>query len=613
MENLGKVAEIQQDGSPLQLGVQGQYDGKSFQIVGRIQLKYGDGFWNEWHLFYSNGESGWLGEAMGEYFICAAKDTGGGLPSQTQLSLGEPLTLDGETFVVTGQTSNQLSAYEGELPFLVERTQPFQAFDLRSASGRAATIDYADQPPTLFLGEYQPFQAFNFTGLRVEGEPPNSEIGARLPAGAAALEKFNCPTCGAPHTVDGGVRTKVLVCEYCGSGVDVSDSSLKVIWQEEQMREELQAGTEIGLGSVAKVFGLEYKMIGYVKKSVTYEGIKYPWTEYLLYNRTSGYLWMVESDGHYTLMVHTDRLPTRSNGNPVSRPGPETITYEGENYRHFQSSTATVDAVAGEFYWRVRRGESATNYDYVCPPHTLSMEASPTGFVWSQGVYKTEDEIKEMFGLDKKLRTPVGVAPPQPNPHVEPAKSVWRTFWTITLVAFALLLTGIASGSAGTPFRTKGEQYETYRPNPQKESEEFKISGHGNVAFDFQARLSQRWMFIKAELVNVQTKKVYKAGATLESFGSKGRNKKVVRLSGVPKGRYKLRWDVVSGTKSKTPDTADTKKKSEKISYSIKLKRGARVWGWFWMMVFILLPIPLMMTSRRSGFETRRWYNSDYG
>ena len=43
VENLGKVAEIQQDGSPLQLGVQGEYGGKSFEIVGRIQLTYGDG------------------------------------------------------------------------------------------------------------------------------------------------------------------------------------------------------------------------------------------------------------------------------------------------------------------------------------------------------------------------------------------------------------------------------------------------------------------------------------------------------------------------------------------------------------------------------------------
>ena len=613
LENLGKVAELQQDGSPLQVGTHGEYGGKAFQIVGRIQLKYKDGFWNEWHLYYSNGESGWLGEAMGEYFVCAQRNAGQSLPPAGHMRLGTSLGLGGDTYCVTGSTANQVTAYEGELPFLVETNQPFATFDLRTASGKAATIDYSDSPPTLFIGEFKEFQDFNFSGLRQEGQMPEPGSGMRVPAAAAGVDKFNCPTCGAPHSVDGGVRSKMLVCEYCGSAVDISNSSLNVIWQEEQMRADLQGGTEIGLGSVATIEGREYKMIGYVKKSVTYEGVKYPWTEYLLYSRTNGYRWLVESDGHYTLMGSTDRLPTRFNGAPVDSPNPETVKFEGKDFRHFQTSKAVVDAVAGEFYWRVKRGDSATNFDYVCPPEILSMEASQSSFVWSKGEYKTEDDIREMFGLPERLKARIGVAPPQPNPHLSPSKSIWRTFKACALVGFLLLGSGILSGSSGVICSTKAQTYKTYRANPAQTSEAFELKGHGNVAFKFLGRPYNRWMFVKAELINQKTKKVYHAGATLERFYNKGDIKKTVRVSGIPNGTYKMRWNVESGTTSKTPDKADAKKETKNVGYSITVRRGGRVWGWFFWMIILLLPIPVIMSAKKSSFETRRWYNSDYG
>ena len=61
IENLGKVAQLHQDGSVLQVGTQGQFQRVAFSIVGRIQLKYDSGFWNEWFMTFQDGKSGWLG------------------------------------------------------------------------------------------------------------------------------------------------------------------------------------------------------------------------------------------------------------------------------------------------------------------------------------------------------------------------------------------------------------------------------------------------------------------------------------------------------------------------------------------------------------------------
>lgn len=612
VENLGKVAELQQDGSPLKLGVHGEYGGKNFQIIGRIQLAYGDGYWNEWHLMYSNGKSGWIGEAMGEYFV--SEESRSAVPAESQVMAGQVLSLSGQEYAVTGITRNRVSSYEGELPFLVDTTEEFTTYDLRTVDGKAATLDYSGDQPTLFEGEFQPFQSFKFTGLRQQGDPPDPELGMRVQATAGSVDRFNCPTCGAPHSVNGGARSKVLVCEFCGSAVDISGSSISVIWQEERMRQNLQGGSVIPLGTEAELDGIRFTVIGYLKKSVTYEGVVYPWTEYLLSNFTNGYRWLVESDGHYTLMETIFEVPRAAGGGPVGRPSKESVVYQGRTFKHFQTSTARVDAVAGEFYWRVKVGEAAANFDYVSPPYTLSAESSHTGFVWARGEYKQSEEIRALFGLQTHMPAPVGVAPGQPNPYIEESKTVWKTFWAASLVGLFLLMFGVLSGSSGELYKTPNLSYETFRNNePGISSTSFEISGHGNVALDFQAGLSNRWMFINAVLENQETKESYPIGATLERFYDKGDTRLTVRQNDIPNGTYKLRWEALSGTTTTAPDKVDPNVASQKISYSIAVRRGDPVWGWYFLMLIVLVPIPLVLTSRRSSFETRRWYSSDYG
>ncbi len=58
-----------EDASPLQLGAEGRYRNSHFALIGRIQLRYQQGVWNEWHLLFDNQESGWLSEANGNYVI----------------------------------------------------------------------------------------------------------------------------------------------------------------------------------------------------------------------------------------------------------------------------------------------------------------------------------------------------------------------------------------------------------------------------------------------------------------------------------------------------------------------------------------------------------------
>lgn len=610
VDQIGKVAELAPDGSPLRLGTQGRYEGKSFEIVGRIQISFGDGYWNEWFLLYSNGETGWLGEAMGEYFINSQAKVGGSLPQRQDLAPGDGLSLGGEAFVVTGRVESRLVSYEGEIPFVVDPQNSFLTIDLRSASGKAATIDYSESPPLLFLGEYRPFLDFSFQGLRLPGEGDDER--ARTSVAEAGVSNFNCPSCGAPHTVNGGVRSKVLVCQYCGSAVDVSNPKLEIMWREDSMRRELQKGVTIPLYSVARLDGHEFVLIGFLKKSVTYEGIRYPWVEYLLYNQVFGYRWLVESDGHFTFMEPMPGLPRRGEG-PVTRPDEQAVTFKGRTYRHFQTSNPRIDAVAGEFYWKVKTQDKATNFDYISPPYLLSLEATGTEFVWSQGRYLESDEVAAIFGLSKQLPPKVGIAPSQPNPHDEVSRSHWKVFWVALVAGFLLMISPVLSSK--TVWRSDLDAYQTNRTFTPKESRPFEISGQGNLAFEFSSSLNNRWLFFDTTLVDAKTgQDVKKVGMTVDNYsGAQARTRKVVRVTGVPAGEYKLRWMLTSGSSSATADpVGDANAGTERLDYSITLTRGVPVWGWYLLMLMILLPIPLYESARRSSFETKRWYNSDH-
>ena len=68
-ENMGKLSEILDDYSPIQLGTTGAWKAKQFAVIGRLRLKYGDGAWNEWSIEFQDGTLGWLSDASGQFIV----------------------------------------------------------------------------------------------------------------------------------------------------------------------------------------------------------------------------------------------------------------------------------------------------------------------------------------------------------------------------------------------------------------------------------------------------------------------------------------------------------------------------------------------------------------
>src|SRR5271155_3689031 len=116
LQNVGKVADLPPDPSPIQLLTSGTYNNKKFEVIGRIVYEYEQGGWNEWHIVFSDGASGWLSDAQLQYAISFAAAPGSTvLPGE--ILRGKSLTFVNTNFEVATITKASYKGVEGELPF----------------------------------------------------------------------------------------------------------------------------------------------------------------------------------------------------------------------------------------------------------------------------------------------------------------------------------------------------------------------------------------------------------------------------------------------------------------------------------------------------------------
>jgi hypothetical protein len=166
LQNVGKVADLPPDPSPIQLLTSGTYNNKKFDVIGRIIYEYEDGGWNEWHIVFSDGVSGWLSDAQLQYAVSFLAP-GIPLPAEDQVNRGAHFKFSNIDFEVTTRTVASYKGVEGELPFPFYGKSKMFFADLRARSNDFATLDYSDESaPLLFLGKTVPFEELKLQNIR---------------------------------------------------------------------------------------------------------------------------------------------------------------------------------------------------------------------------------------------------------------------------------------------------------------------------------------------------------------------------------------------------------------------------------------------------------------
>ncbi|MBI5790614.1 MAG: DUF4178 domain-containing protein [Rhodocyclales bacterium] len=590
LDNLGRMADLIEDASPIRLGTEGRYKGVHFAVIGRIQLKYAAGIWNEWHVLFDDMRGGWLSDAGGEYTISFLKPPGAALPEFSALKPNQELKLAGQDFVVTDIEEALCVAGEGELPFAFGAGYPAQLVDLRSAGDGAAafaSIDYSETPPLFFVGEALPFAAFGFANLR--GETPMKAAGT--------VKALQCPTCGGAISIhDKAVQS--VACPSCLSILEPANESLKVL-------RKAAAATHIepliALGSVGRFLGKDWTVIGFQQRVISVEGTDYPWQEFLLHHPEEGFRWLVESTGHWSWVSPLSTLPRYRYGQPAAIHG-------GEEFTRFSFGSAQTRYVIGEFTWKVEVGETWELIDFVAPPKMLSRETSGNETTWSLGEYLPADEVTAAFKLKAPLPAPVGIAMNQPNPRNDGHKRVCSAFWKFALLAVVaqLLWVFILGG------RTLVDQRLVLSPTQDEPvaTQSFTLdAGVRNLVLRQQTDLDNNWLGLNLTLVEkgsgkawlAQTDVAYWHGNDGGESWSEGDRERELVFRDLPAGTYYFVIDPDFSTENPAP-----------VANRIKVVRNQAAWSNFFFLLIFLAALPMFSRYRVQAFEAERWKDADF-
>lgn len=587
LEDLGKMAALLEDRSPLQRGAEGSWRGLHFALIGRIQLKWEAGLWNEWHLLFDDGKSGWLSESGGEYVISEPKRSTDTLPAFDELRPGQRHALAGQVYSVTNVLTAECIAGEGELPFTVGAGYPARSVDLRDEAGRFATLDYSDNAdrPLLFVGESVAFKSLGWNGLR-ENIP--------LPKPTIKVRAFNCPSCGAPLTVSHDDIVTVG-CGSCGAVLDAANERVKVI---AKASEQLRAQPILDLGTKGRLRGEEVEVIGFIHRHATDAGTTYYWSEYLLLGPDNKLLWLTEYDGHWNLARVLPKALRAVGG---------TVRYEQEQFKHFASYTAIVDYVIGEFPWRVAMDERAKVHDYVAPPRMLSLEATPGEETWTLAEYISPQEIAAALKTRYPVPEPIGVYANQVNPHWDSHDRVLGRFIKFLglalVVHFLLLWFGPAAQMVDR----------TVEFSPGDEETRLVADIHldhpvSRLQVSHDTTVDNNWVAVNATLANKDTGENWTASREIARYSgvedgeswSEGSRGDEVYFANLPAGNYVLALE------------SDMEPGARPVRDRVRVSRPGPRWPTLFLFVVFLVAFPIYTGIRKRAFEVRRWAESDH-
>jgi ribosomal protein S27E len=362
VRDIGKMAEAMEDYSPIQITTSGVWKNRPFGVVGRLQLRYDDGGWNEWYLMFEDGGTGWLGDASGQYTIMLDL---GALPAPAfgNLRPGQVFNHGGDAFIASDVRTARCTGGAGELPFVVGEGWEAKVIDLR-AGDRFMTLDYSDaDPPRAYLGQAVTLDELKCQLLR--SDEAITQSAGRL---RGAIANLACPGCGTSLTFPAGAATQ-LVCPACGSRSDASCDQAVLIEKNAELE---QVSSTLALGDQGKIDGVDYTVIGRLRCREM--GETAIWTEYLLYNLRKGFLWLVESDEGWDKVRVLDTWPQTSG---------DSVVLDGKRYEKQYDYGSEVIHAAGAFNWRAKAGDQTEITDYEAGNLTLSRETTFNEQTWS--------------------------------------------------------------------------------------------------------------------------------------------------------------------------------------------------------------------------------------
>ena len=439
---------------------------------------------------------------------------------------------------------------------------------------------------------------------------------------AAAVRALNCPNCGGAIELRAAGYTVSLVCPHCGSTLDAADPDVRLI----ERADAAMRVPEIALGTRGTLDGVEWEAVGYVERRSEDGG----WSEYLLFNPYQGYRFLVDDGERFSLGGLTDRTPEQKSAN--------TVAFAGSDY-HVQEEAyeARVVFVVGEFYWRVRVGETVEVQEYLrFGGGSLSAETSDGERTWTAMQRVDVGKIETAFGIAPRAATGLAAfsSSAATSPNLERLKQSWR----VALYAIvALMLASMLGCSSHKVLLTQDIALDLDAPGRTVVLGPIEMTSPLS-ALTVRAEtsgLDNAWVDLAYSLVDRRTPQSYDAYTAAEYYHGRdsdgdwteGERNPAARFSSIPRGSYDLVVEAAAhswsgGTSSSSSSagnsgsgfTFNLSVNGTKYSYGgnpaaaapsrlalttrLTVRRGASFSGNFWLAVVLVLLWPAFLIWR---------------
>ena len=591
LEILGKVAPLAALGSPLYRGLRGKTKGRAFVLIGRLQLDYGAGAWNEWYAAFDDGDWGWVAEAQGQVYLTFSRPIPSSSPPFAEWRVGTRFTMANATLVAVERRSAKIVSAQGELPVRITPGTTVRYVDVEGPSGMFGTVDFGtgESVEAIYLGrrlEYE--ELFDKSDLRA----------ADTKEAAAHVLDLKCPHCGAAVKLMEPDEAQRVTCAQCDALLDVQKGSPLFL---------VNAASKKGpqphfpLGTKGKYKGQTWTVFAHLVRAVVVEGVRYAWDEYLV-RGAPGWRWLLCQNGHWSW------IEPASAADVTPRWG-KAVEFRGKRFKHFQTSSPAVEHIRGELYWKVAVGERVRATDYVAPPLMLSEEVGAEETTWSVGTYLQVAEVQQIFSLPKPPTKPTGVSLNQPDPR-GPRRSAVTKMAAISSAALVALGMWVSATSSGRVV------YEDRRPLNDEVvlSDRFTLDERANLEVQVDADVDNSWMYLAGALIEESTDQVGAFGVEISYYRgvdggeswSEGSTKDTVYLGEMPRGDYVLRFEP-QWEKGVTPFPG-----RPPTQYHVVVRSDVFLPSHWFFALFVIWFYPLWLVFRRGTFEAKRWQESDH-
>lgn len=410
-----------------------------------------------------------------------------------------------------------------------------------------------------------------------------------MTAGTSGGNAVTCPACGGTIELRAAGFTVNLACQHCGSLLDVSRPEVALIRKYKRANENFA----LELGKRGTLFGQEWEVVGALRRKdqITI------WQEFLLFNPYLGYRWLVACDGEWQFGTMLADRPQGPRDRVYWRSTPFT--------RLGRDQTTSTTAVAGEFYWRVKAGDTANATLFQSGDTMLSREVSAGEENWTQLVPVPEADVENAFGLKRRSlpRRKMARGPMLFRPAIGMERDDLGNMFKLALAVsiFAAIAMAVIAGpstSASTLIQVPvGGQIAPVKVGTITVRRPWQF-----VTIEADAnRFENRWVDLEYNLVDRSSEQSIDAFGLVEHYAgtdsdgawSEGSRSGDTMFGHVPRGTYDV---YVSGSAHGwpvDPYTIDGWGSVETINLSIEASTGAMSWGMWWTLVIALFAWPL--------------------